>query len=150
MDLINHKRKRMCCITRLVVMNRTELPFAYSALTPHGFKACPVLPSKVAIPIPRVTCHVSFSCGWVFPSSGSPPFHSMPGRQLFIKEGFTAFKVLSKDNRLPGCKRKKTRSFWPSFTYAHSSTFCQQTVSISIQCLVLSGFQCIHLLIKDS
>lgn len=54
-NFIDHKRKRMLRVARLIVMNRTEPPFAYPAWRTHGFQPGTVFPAQCAVCISRVT-----------------------------------------------------------------------------------------------
>ena len=66
-DLIDHKRKRMLRVARLIVMNRTEPPFAYPAWRTHGFQPGAVLSPQCTVCISRVThlctCSLNHLCG---------------------------------------------------------------------------------------
>lgn len=54
-DLIDHKRKRMLRVARLIVMYRTEPPFTYPAWRAHGFQPGTVFPAQCTVRISRVT-----------------------------------------------------------------------------------------------
>ena len=57
LDLIDHKRQRMPCVTRLVVVNRSKLPFTDTALTSSCLHPCPVLSPERSILVPWICCH---------------------------------------------------------------------------------------------
>lgn len=54
-DLIDHKRKRMLRVARLIVMYRTEPPFTYPAWRAHGFQSGTVFPAQCTVRISRIT-----------------------------------------------------------------------------------------------
>ena len=54
-DLIDHKRKRVLRVARLIVMYRTEPPFTYSAWRSHGFQSGTVFPAQCTVRISRIT-----------------------------------------------------------------------------------------------
>lgn len=54
-DLIDHKRKRMLRVARLVIPYRAEPPFTYPAWRSHGFQSGTVFPAQCTVRISRVT-----------------------------------------------------------------------------------------------
>jgi len=54
-NFIDHKRKRMLRVARLIVMYRTEPSFTYSAWRAHGFQPGTVFPAQCTVCISRVT-----------------------------------------------------------------------------------------------
>lgn len=54
-NFIDYKRKRVLCVTRLIVMYRTEPPFTYPAWRAHGFQPGTVFPAQCTVRISRIT-----------------------------------------------------------------------------------------------
>ena len=54
-NFIDHKRKRMLRVARLVISYRAEPPFAYSTRSAHGFQPGAVLSPQCTVCISRVT-----------------------------------------------------------------------------------------------
>lgn len=54
-NFIDHKRKWVLRVARLIVMYRTEPPFTYPAWRAHGFQPGTVFPAQCTVRISRVT-----------------------------------------------------------------------------------------------
>ena len=54
-NFIDYKRKRVLCVTRLIVMYRTEPSFTYPAWRAHGFQSGAVFPAQCTVRISRIT-----------------------------------------------------------------------------------------------